>query len=187
MSNYLLIDLFNKVIDKNNIRDYIEDDTIKAVEDNIKIFENIPRENIENVFENLLEKLFEFNTQKRNASITLFVQKRETIKPVTQIKQDIKTIQKYQNMIIRLYGVKNKINGSFSLFNAPTEIEVIYNNNIAILQDLQDESFKIISNLKYYQSEPITKINIKKFLKDIIAEYKLTNITLDTKQLIDSI
>lgn len=185
MSNYLLIDLFNKVIDKNNIRDYIEDDTIKAVEDNIKIFENIPKENIENVFENLLEKLFEFDTQKRE--IEFDTQKRETIKPVTQIKQDIKTIQNYQDMIIRLYGAKNKINGSFSLFNAPTEIKEIYNNNIAILKDLQDKSFKIISKLKYYQSEPITKNDIKEFLNEIVTQYKLKNITLDKKQLIDRI
>ena len=183
-------ELFNQTVDKHKLRDYLENNTLVQIENYISLFEDIPITDIDIIFEELLERLFEYDTKKRKESIDSLINKEdllEKVKPITQIKYDIQTIQKYQDMVLRLYGAKSKIDNSYVLFNAPKEIKENYKNNKIILNDLENKSFQIISKLKYYQSQKATKNEIKEILKDIKSRYSLLTKSLDIKTLIDSL
>ena len=218
MNNYDLLqtlldekieDIGTGEITKYTPRDYLEDNTIKAIEDNINFFDDIPKNELSQVFEELLEILFRYDTNKRSAVMFKQFSEIEKIKkemdeganlfqgfkilnkpekkPINQIKQDITTLQKYQLMIERLYGIKSKKDGTYIFMNIPTEISQTYQTNKKIIIDLETQVFEIISRGKYYPTKKQTKTEIKIFLDDLVVKYNLKNITDYKKPLIDSI
>lgn len=217
MSNYDLLqtlldekieDIGTGEITEYTLRDYLEDKTIKAIEDNIIFFDDIPKNELSQVFEELLEILFRYDTNKRSLVTSKQFSEIEKIikeidkgtnlfhdyisnepekKPINQLKQDITTIQKYQLMIERLYGGTSKKDDTYIFINIPTEISQTYQTNKKIIIDLETRVFEIIPRRKYYPTKKQTKTEIKIFLDDLVVKYNLKNITDYKKPLIDSI
>jgi len=198
MDNYELFNSFldEKIQDKTTkeitnytVREYLEDDSIKSVEDNICFFNDIPEEEMKAVFSNLIEILFTFDTSKREEDFAhMWVDSLEKpVKPSIKIKQDILTIKKYQKMVQELYGTKSKKDDNYIFLNIPKELSQNYDNNQKIIRDLEAQKFNIISRSNYYATKKQTKNELKIFLDDLVSKYSLKNISDYKKPMIDAI
>jgi len=169
------------------IKDYISKENIRTIENNISFFEDIPEQDLEEIFIKLIELVYEYTTPKINKKMGDMARKfkltnQDNTKPIRKIEKDLKIMQDYQDMIIRLYGINGRI-----FITPPKEIKEIYEQNNKMIDDLKSKKFKIISKYKYYDTFNPSKKEIKEFLQEIKDKYKLQNISLAQKQLIDEI
>ena len=193
-------------------REFINDNIIFSIEDNIDFFKDIPLEAIELIFDELIKLLKEYSyllgqkALQRNIYIMEMVDsnkmpldtnvkilfeldydkksipKRE---PKSNIENDIKTIREYQNFLIKVYHIYTENDIVKSHTKAPDYILDTYKNNEDIIKDLEDKSFSIVQKYNYYTID-VDKNKIKAFLKEINKEFKLRN-SIGAKELVDSL
>lgn len=195
--NEILDDTIVDNVDQYTLRDYISDNNIKIIDEKIVyIFQDIPNNDIRELLENLISlviKYQDFATRLQIEAESGIAKLRKLSgeptqpKPVEKIKKTINTIQAYQDMIERLYGMKNKKSGAFVLFNPPKEIKINYENNKFILDDLRTKQFKIIYRSRFYAMQPQSKTELKLFFETIVKKYNLENVSKDIPKFINSI
>lgn len=176
------IEIFNSLMEeKIEDSEFIVSDYIEAedFELHLSFFDNIPLEYKREVLEDFIELIYDYQKYYHKRF------ENDKDKPHIKIKKDINVIQKYQDMLHRLYGAKNKNTGRYELFNIPKELMDVYKLNKKLLEELEEKQFKIFSKYEYYEFPQANKNKIKEYLKKIRLKYKLNS--LYEKQLIDSI
>jgi hypothetical protein len=205
--------ILEQIKDENNLEEYLEESIISNIEYYLPdIFSSIPKDTIEDELLNLYQLVLKWNSNKISKLTDEYAQqtqkeiediikkvnktlkkrnattpKKIDRKPSQQIKQDIGTIKKYQEMVHRLYGARNKTTKEYTLFNAPKEIQQSYFNNQKVLKDIENSEFQIVTKSKYYETIKPTKTDIKTFMEDVRDKYNLKGVSFDIKQFIDSI
>lgn len=249
----VLNSILNEKIDNEDciLKDLISDENIDVLTKYIEFFENIPNENIYEVFGKFLTLIFEYEkapyffdidkinmniekevlTELRNEEIEEMIkdieensknasednikelinikktcineyydkkiEKLKPKKPSLVIKDDLSTIknyqmqiEKFQQMVERLYGAKSKINDELIFINIPKEMKDTYYKNKTIIEDnkkliddLENQNFKIISKYNYYEIENPSKTPIQEYLKSIRKKYSLKNVSEIEKDL----
>lgn len=213
-----LINLFNAKLDEKqdsfgggSLRTTIPDDSINAVILNMDFFQNIPKEDMPTIFDDLLELILVYNnirtinrwyTEAKNNNGQVISSKEnmtiafDKIKPSQKINKFLKTIKDYQASIEELFNGYDFVDEKtydnlcemeeFKYICAPKEIGRNYINNKKIIEDLEKQEFKIIPKCEFYGIDKSSKIELKTFLKHIREKYKLKT-SLSEKQLIDLI
>lgn len=191
LSDEKLIKIFNDFLDDEVIMKYISHyydistprgcfnkEAIETIERNIKFFQDIPNNKLENVLICLTEIFQEYDVNNQNEVFARMINDSVSIydkKPVVKLNQDIKTIKNFKEMFSRIAGF--------------TEIskEVPNINNVLnrILNDLEKKEFKIINKSKYYRPSKITKKEFKIFFKRVRNTFDLKNVSLEEKEMVD--
>ncbi len=107
------------------------------------------------------------------------------LKPIQKINKLLNGIKSFQTLIGETFGSLNK-NGEYVFINPPKGLYATYENNQAIIKDIETQKFEIVSKYKFYDLPQASKTPIKKFLQNVRKKYNLTK-SLSEKQLIDSL
>jgi len=172
------LELFNNISNRYENLEIIHSENFEY---NLDYFNNIPKEDKEQVLSDFILQVLAYKINMLNPKE--FNQKKHNTTANKAINSDIKTILKYQEMCERLYNYSYSYDNT--LINAPKEIKENYNNNKNILIDLKEKKFTILNRQDYYGSMRASKNEIKIFLNGIRLKYNLK--ALKEKQLIDSI
>ncbi len=196
------------------VRDYFHENTIETIERHIDFFEFIPDEDKLLIFESFIQVVFYYQFEKHIQDDIKYFRKLDKIKnisttdggyfskiysilnennpkkeidlkPSQKIKKVIGTIKNYQTMIEETFASKKK-NGEYGFINTSKEIYETYQNNKAILKDLENQEFKIVSRYNFYSLPNASKTPIKQFLQNVRKQYNLKT-SLSEKQLIDEL
>lgn len=193
LSDEELRKIFNNVLDSREYiksdeltKDFIDEHNINVIEDNIKFFKDIPREDLINeVFISLIWKIFNYCSHSYRD--TFNKDNRPTKKPSILIKQHLK----------KLYGFQEVLEHLLPILKTNDEKKYIYiktSDNKALVE-VHKEIDKLIQS--YENDEPYIKSryyvdkafksDIKDFLEEIVKYYKLDNVSLDKKEIINNI
>ena len=203
-------------IDEDNkpIRNYIDDGIITTIENNIDFFNDIPNRDKRVILETFIQIIFDYQFFKHidfdkeyfakldkikkisttdseyfsKVSSTLNKNNQKNkikLKPSQKIAKVINTIKSYQTMIEETFASRKK-DGEYGFLNVSKEIQENYENNKAILKDLENKEFKIVSKYTFYELPNATKTPIKQFLQKIRKQYNLKK-SVSEKQLIDEL
>jgi len=220
MENETVFDILQIILDdpsifENNpdnltLRNFISVESIKAIENNIDFFNEVPNDEIKSTLENFLEILFyyerdigdyETNTERlfkkipekyltNDKSALNFLSKieqKQSIKPSIQIQKDINLIKKYQSMLERLFPLQACQPPRVYVGEVDESISTIYDINMDLLKDLEQRNFKKINKQQYYSIDRPSKKEIQLFLDMIHKKYNLKNVSLIKKQLKDEL
>ena len=183
---FLLIEVVEDESAKEHllVKDILGEDFIYIIECNLNIFVNIPKTDLENVFEEFFYILMEYKRETKLHQIGFY--KKDLKKTSIKIKTDIKIIEKYQKMLEKSFGIlrlKDRTRPS-AFIGTPDYIKELYNNNLRLLNDLKNDNHNI--TYKYQNIPKPNKNSIKQFLQKIRKKYNLKT-SIDEKQLIDSL
>lgn len=193
LDNDELRKIFNDVLDSREYikggelaGHFISQDNIEVIERNISFFRDIPSEDLINeVFISLIWKIFNYcsdfhydTSNKHNKRIK---------KPSILIKQHLKKLYGFQEVLEYLLPIlKTNDEKKYIYIKTPDNkalIEVHKEIN-KLIQGYENNEPDIKS--KYYVGKT-SKSNIKDFLEEIVQCYKLNNVSLEKKSIIDEI
>lgn len=125
---------------------------------------------------------------------------KRTEDPSKSIKRDIKIIQNFENLIKDRFDFMlkgNKLRQKYikedhkKLLTEREEKTELIENLLAgvesLKKDLEEKTFQLFMREEYYQMGTISKQNLGRILATLAKKYKLSNHTIDQKQLIDDI
>ncbi len=166
--------------------DKITQKSIDILQCNFKFFKDIPLQNLElellilcstlrayeyeNSFKYKSQRWF-LNMNKSNINKDIDNSKH---RPITAINKDIKALKKYSSLIKEMFSYDKD------------KCDFFLNRNELLLKDLEEKKFNIIDKYHYYDC-PTSKTLIKKTLENIREKYKLKNVSLEEKQIIDEL
>ena len=195
-------------IEEEIVRDYISNKAIETLEFNVKFFRDIPKSDLVEILRELISLIH--SNEYHNYNLDPFPELREAyeekhpnynkrnpkVRPTIQLGKDIKTIKEFKETFKRLFNVDPHNKGKDKWFPIlifkdddpfKKELHKFYKGIKKLLNDLEKEEFKIISKSNYYQTNLKSKKNIEDFLKDIKNKYELKGISLELKQIKDSL
>lgn len=178
--------------DESILRDYLSEESIYAIECNIDFFKDLPSDQLSQIFKELLYLIIEYELDYSKLDpalkISLFSEIEDHTRPTLRIHRDIQLLQKYQNMLGRLFPLvatdKLKVIVNHTI---DTEIMTIYNINKKLLNDLEEKKFNMIDKRRYYKEESATKTKIKTYLKTLRINYNLQGVSTFEKNLVDNL
>ena len=129
---FLLIEVVEDESAKENllVKDILGEDFIYIIECNLNIFVNIPKTDLENVFEEFFFILMKYKRETKLRQTGFY--KKDLKKTSVKIKTDIKIIEKYQKMLEKSFGIfrlKDRTKPS-AFIGTPDYIKELYNNNL---------------------------------------------------------
>ena len=194
------------------LKEYISEESILAIEYNIDFFNHIPKDNLKKVLEDFIEIVFYYErdlyryytdseTQIRALMATkpdssFFKLGDSTIRsilfkdkkiPSKLKKDDLVILTKYQEMLSRLFPFQACNYPRMYINDSEKDISIIYDINQKLINDLKNEDFNIIDKSNYHKKQAPTKTNIKKFLQNIRHKYHLKGVSIEEKQLVDTL
>lgn len=182
--------------DEEMFRDYISSESIEAIEYNLKFFTDVPRAEIKTVLTELLILVSYYEHDVWNYTfpkiiLTAYIPQEQDTRPITKINQDLIILKKYKKVLDRLFNLKsNSSDDGFMMIRTNDEqidISTLYKMNNKLIKDLEEKRFFHISKSKYYEQKAPSKQKIKDFLKKTRQVYNLKGVSLEEKQLCDSI
>jgi hypothetical protein len=188
---------------KNRNRDYFEDHYISALETYTEFLDQLPAGAYEEVAVSLLQLILkhrdgfmyqmqerqkEINEMRREIAVTLGKEKPKKEKsPSLKINDHLKKARQARQLLYELFDLGDAQEQEPVLLNPPKglgeSLELLNN----IIEDLQGQTFKVVSEHRYYEYKVPSKTPIKEYLDSIIKKYSLKSATLSAKQLVDNL
>jgi len=162
------------------VKDYYEEKLID-IEQNLIVFENIPKTKIYKILEDFIDKIYNYNKSGKFKKSNSKKLQNESYK---LIKKDIKIMESYQAMIFD-YTSYNDYNDDIEFSILIPELDEIYLTNLLLLEELKTKKFKILDVYRYGGTSlySATKRPLKNFFKELQQDYSLKS--LHIKQMID--
>jgi len=173
-----MIKYISHYYDKATPRDCFNKEAIENIELNIRFFQDIPLDRLEDVFICLTEIFHEYDVCRQSEIMNNMIIEYLPIynkKPMQQLNEDIKKIKDFKEVFSRIVNFTEIHN----------EIPNINNVLNRILKDLESKEFKIIKKHKYYKPQKITKTEFKNFFKNVRNNFNLQNVSHLEKSLVD--
>ncbi len=195
-TNEELCTILNNVLDfrfPKDGRDFIGEKNILVLEENIKFFRDIPKENLECVFINSILTIENYVINMENHLLPKLLKLKKSpnnTKPSILIKQDLNKLRDTLEVFERLSGVLKIYKKSHTVrFETITdEFKEPYKFIQELIKDYEKGSnFSYKHRYDAHVTGISSKLSLKIFFQALRDEYNLKNVSLEQKNIIDNI